>query len=49
VIEHPDQPDEDLIVGADEPIDMTNLSKIREGKDKFYAITLDGRLMKTMY
>ena len=28
---------------------MTNLGKIREGKDKFYGITLDGRLMKTMY
>jgi chaperone required for assembly of F1-ATPase len=38
-----------MVVGADEPIDMTNLGKIRDGKDKFYAITLDGRLMKSMY
>lgn len=28
---------------------MTNLGKIRDGKDKMWAITLDGRLMKTMY
>ena len=28
---------------------MTNLSQIREGVDKFYAVTLDGRVMKTIY
>ena len=38
-----------MVVGSDVPIDMTNCGKIREGKDKFYAITLDGRLMKSMY
>jgi len=49
VIEHPDQPDEGLVIGSDVPIDMTNLGKVREGKDKIYGITLDGRLLKTTF
>ena len=36
-------------MGANDEINMTNLSKIREGVDKFYAVTLDNKVMKTMY
>ena len=37
------------MVGSDSEIDLTNLSKIREGKDVFYTVTLDGKPIKTMY
>ena len=37
------------MIESDTQIDLTNLSKIREGKDVFYAVTLDGKPIKTMY
>ena len=36
-------------VDANQPIGLDNLSKIREGQENFWAVTLDGRVMKTMY
>lgn len=38
-----------LAVPAGTPIGLDNMSKIREGQDVFYAVTLDGKTMKTMY
>lgn len=44
----------DNIIDGNEPIGLGNLSKIRidrenESMENYYAITLDGRVIKTMY
>ena len=38
------------MTGHDKEIGMSNLSQIRENTDeKFYAVTLDGRVIKSLY
>ena len=52
IIDHPIMTavDEDAInyLPKDEPIGLSNLQRIRAG-EKYYAIALDGRVIKTMY
>ena len=36
-------------VPSDSKIGLDNLSKIRDGSETFYAVTLDDRVIKTMY
>jgi hypothetical protein len=38
-----------LMVGENDSVDLSNLSKIRENKDVFYSVTLDNKPIKTMY
>merc|ERR1711907_700692 len=57
VVEHPvmkmlqpsDLKNANFMTESDSEIDLTNLSQIREGKDVFFAVTLDEKPIKTMY
>ena len=39
----------DLMVDSHAPLDLTNLSKIRENRDVFYTVALDDKPIKTIY
>jgi chaperone required for assembly of F1-ATPase len=45
VVEHPDNDLEENKLSKDQPVDFTNLSQ----SDKYWAVTLDGKVTKTMY